>query len=654
MALWLAGTTQRWLWAAYTLTMCVMLYTTDWIIFVVAWELVTILSFLLVSYPDLYNPQAYKAFLVNSFGGAALLSALAVDGSYQKYLILIAILIKSAQWPFHTWIYQISFAPNNLSAYLHAATLVQSGLIFLSKTAPLDLDIALQFTSVMTFLSTCTPLQGKNLIISSTQLFISSALLGYSFHHMPMWDSMAIHMLYKPALFFVSETGAWAMTTTLTSIFMIWKYSTPEHIFSCVAGWRLRDLEMQNEDKVATKLHLNYLAGSLLSRVCKPRYIRNCALVLCGLMPLQNIYVILGALLLSLLPETRFRLPGLPTLPTINFRLGIGGYCGILGGILAACTAQDMYWIISKLAFAAYGPLGNEATLFIPMFASFVTILYFAFCWLVEHLYAHLALFLFRKSKIATYCLLSWIATTLMGLRGSTDLMMTQIAVDSICLFYLIQDKTEIPRGRLWPYTLFASMLTCQLYWISPQPLPFNFNNYDLNSIIADKRALDTLGEICVFFLAGHLITKNITSDPSTPETTNPNEHKFWGMQIWPKLFQSVALCLLFRSELYGGFIAMCANYAQFGLVSLGSAIFAPTGGHSGGFAAGVLLGLAGNRLQISSKALATAVLVGQVTQWSLVGIHGFWSSAWLFEACIAAVVAESVASLIKGSAKNR
>lgn len=114
------------LWFLYTICFTLFLYTTNWFILLFTWEAISVLSFLLV-----YNKEALFALQINLIGGLNLLLGVFFENNL---FILIAILIKSAQFPFSNWLYKVSSAPHYMSAFFHSVTLVQCGVLLLEKT----------------------------------------------------------------------------------------------------------------------------------------------------------------------------------------------------------------------------------------------------------------------------------------------------------------------------------------------------------------------------------------------------------------------------------------------------------------------------------------------------------------------------------------
>jgi multicomponent K+:H+ antiporter subunit A len=130
---------------------------------VVFWELTGLTSFMLIAYwyhrPDARRGARMAAIVTVGGGLALLLGVLALGsivGSFELdvvlasgdtvrqhplypatlLLILLGVLTKSAQFPFHFWLPHAMAAPTPVSAYLHSATMVKAGVFLLARLWP--------------------------------------------------------------------------------------------------------------------------------------------------------------------------------------------------------------------------------------------------------------------------------------------------------------------------------------------------------------------------------------------------------------------------------------------------------------------------------------------------------------------------------------
>jgi multicomponent Na+:H+ antiporter subunit A len=128
------------------------------------WELTSVSSFLLIGFDHHLSKSrqaALQSLLITGFGGLCLLFAVIlignITGTYSisemiaggihlgndpKYfmvftLVLISVLTKSAQFPFHFWLPGAMQAPTPVSAYLHSATMVNAGVFLLLRLHPM-------------------------------------------------------------------------------------------------------------------------------------------------------------------------------------------------------------------------------------------------------------------------------------------------------------------------------------------------------------------------------------------------------------------------------------------------------------------------------------------------------------------------------------
>ncbi|HVM21001.1 MAG TPA: proton-conducting transporter membrane subunit, partial [Egibacteraceae bacterium] len=126
----------------------------------VFWELTSITSFLLIGFQHTKGSSraaALQALLITSGGGLALLAGIVLvaeaAGTYSLaaiaaapptggvvtagvVCIVVGLLTKSAQVPFHGWLPGAMAAPTPVSAYLHSATMVKAGVYLAARLGP--------------------------------------------------------------------------------------------------------------------------------------------------------------------------------------------------------------------------------------------------------------------------------------------------------------------------------------------------------------------------------------------------------------------------------------------------------------------------------------------------------------------------------------
>jgi multicomponent Na+:H+ antiporter subunit A len=131
------------------------------------WELTSILSWLLIGQrhtDPAARAAATHALVLTGSGGLALLGGLVIlaheAGTWSVVelladppggtpagvglgLVVLGIITKSAQYPFHAWLPGAMVAPTPVSAYLHSATMVKAGIYLALRLAPAfsDLDV---------------------------------------------------------------------------------------------------------------------------------------------------------------------------------------------------------------------------------------------------------------------------------------------------------------------------------------------------------------------------------------------------------------------------------------------------------------------------------------------------------------------------------
>ncbi|MFV0374792.1 Na+/H+ antiporter subunit A [Microbacterium sp.] len=143
--------------------MYLLVLTDDIVVLVMAWEITSILSYLLIGFYHRRGASrraALQALLVTTLGGlimfigvvilvvqfgttsvAEILAQWPADTvppavTTAIVLMLVGALSKSAIFPFHFWLPGAMTAPTPVSAYLHAAAMVKAGIYLIARLAP--------------------------------------------------------------------------------------------------------------------------------------------------------------------------------------------------------------------------------------------------------------------------------------------------------------------------------------------------------------------------------------------------------------------------------------------------------------------------------------------------------------------------------------
>lgn len=176
---------------AFSGCMLGVLWSDNIFVFYSFWEATALCSFLLIGfrYHDLEAGKGAKqAFIVNIAGGLCLLLALLIlnqnTGSTSlseilkskdqltenvpilMSMIILAAMIKSAQFPFHFWLPKAMTAPTPVSCYLHSATMVKLGLFLLTRMSPLFSD-SVPWILILVLFGTVTLIWG--IVVSLTK-----------------------------------------------------------------------------------------------------------------------------------------------------------------------------------------------------------------------------------------------------------------------------------------------------------------------------------------------------------------------------------------------------------------------------------------------------------------------------------------------------
>ncbi|WP_115685448.1 DUF4040 family protein [Corynebacterium senegalense] len=187
---------------AFTLSVLLLVLADDVVLLFVAWELVSLASFLLIARSGSSGEAgSYRTLILTFFGGLTLLAALglaavaagttnlsgilASDVFAQRPALTttIAVLVaasaftKAAQFPFHFWLPEAMAAATPVSAFLHAAAVVKAGIYLLLRFSTIFHDVPVWntlllvvglFTAIMSALFAITKTDLKHLTAYST------------------------------------------------------------------------------------------------------------------------------------------------------------------------------------------------------------------------------------------------------------------------------------------------------------------------------------------------------------------------------------------------------------------------------------------------------------------------------------------------------
>ena len=208
---------------------------------IVGWELVGVCSFVLIGHWWEEKPNtdaALKAFLTNRVGDIGLLVGMIVLwGTFQTFdidaintlisadpgahhlallvaacCLMAAVASKSGQFPLHTWLPDAMAGPTPVSALIHAATMVTSGIYLLTRVNPIIADAAAWVPSLIAWVGVGTALFAATIAMAQTDIkkvlaYSTVSQLGYMFlavgcgAYVPAIFHMVTHAFFKALLF---------------------------------------------------------------------------------------------------------------------------------------------------------------------------------------------------------------------------------------------------------------------------------------------------------------------------------------------------------------------------------------------------------------------------------------------------------------------
>ncbi|MDF9799212.1 NADH-quinone oxidoreductase subunit L [Catalinimonas alkaloidigena] len=221
-----------WFWAGMSLfvaAMQLLVMAADWILFITGWEIMGFASYLLIGtwhWEKHAQKSANKAFLLTRFTDLGLyigifiiiidqetsqISATPTQGIsiLGALAVLLAVMGKSAQVPFQSWLSGAMAGPTPVSALLHSATMVAAGAILLLRVYPLLPESSLIWigfvggiTILLTGMTAIVSRDVKQMLAASTSsqlgfmlLAVGAGFPGAAFAH------LLAHAFMKSSLF---------------------------------------------------------------------------------------------------------------------------------------------------------------------------------------------------------------------------------------------------------------------------------------------------------------------------------------------------------------------------------------------------------------------------------------------------------------------
>lgn len=212
--------------AFFVAAMQALVLAGDWLLFLAAWELIALASYLLIGFwfarPDA-GDAATRAFvttraadlglyigvftLARATGTTEIAATLAVAGTTATIAalgFLVAAIGKSAQAPLQGWLLDAMAGPTPVSALLHSATLVVAGVVLLARVSPLmSADVRLIVglvggaTALLAGLTAVAQRDLKRLLAASTSSQLGLMLLALGAGSL---GAAAVHLVANAAM----------------------------------------------------------------------------------------------------------------------------------------------------------------------------------------------------------------------------------------------------------------------------------------------------------------------------------------------------------------------------------------------------------------------------------------------------------------------
>ena len=256
--------------AFFVTAMQALVLAGDWLLFLAAWELIGLASYLLIGFwferPGV-GGAATRAFattraadlglylgvfaLVAAGGTTEMAATLGVSGTAATVAslgFLVAAIGKSAQAPLQGWLLDAMAGPTPVSALLHSATLVVAGVVLLTRASPLQsADVRLVIgivggvTAILTGLTAVAQADLKRLLAASTSSQLGLMLLALGAGSV---GAAVIHLVANAAMKSTLFLGAGIFqharqSTIFTDLAGVGRQCRPAFVAVVVAGLAL-------------------------------------------------------------------------------------------------------------------------------------------------------------------------------------------------------------------------------------------------------------------------------------------------------------------------------------------------------------------------------------------------------------------------------
>nr|WHS15591.1 NADH dehydrogenase subunit 5 [Physella acuta] len=208
----------------FVISMCLLIVSSSFLTMLMGWDGLGITSFaLIIYYSSFESKQAgFKTLLINRVGDVLIMLSVfsfLQNGTYMLsvmsttclFLLLLASLTKSAQYPFSSWLPAAMAAPTPVSALVHSSTLVTAGIYLMIRIMIIS-DFSEFTSSILVFLGAVTSILGgsaavfendlKKIIALSTlsQLGVMMFTVGMGYPLLALFH-LYMHALFKAMLF---------------------------------------------------------------------------------------------------------------------------------------------------------------------------------------------------------------------------------------------------------------------------------------------------------------------------------------------------------------------------------------------------------------------------------------------------------------------